>query len=127
MELNPITFLIIFLSSVLGAMGLGGGSLLMLWLIFFTDLPQDEAQALNLLLFLPTAASALLLHQKGKLLRSDLLKPLLSTGIIGAIIGSFLSTFVRSAFLRKVFGFFLLLMALRELYGLWQKKHPKQV
>ncbi|MBP1580771.1 MAG: sulfite exporter TauE/SafE family protein, partial [Oscillospiraceae bacterium] len=68
MEFNLHSLLLVFLASVLGSMGLGGGSLLLLYLMLFTDLPQAEAQAINLFLFLPTAAVAILLHKKNGLL-----------------------------------------------------------
>lgn len=125
MEINLFSFLMIFLTSLLAAMGLGGGSLLMLCLVFFTDLSQPEAQALNLFLFLPTAAIALFLHRKNNLLRSDLLRAILPPGILGALIGSFLSSRIESTFLRKIFGLFLLLMALREFRTLWKEKQQK--
>ena len=125
MEINLFSFLMIFLTSLLAAMGLGGGSLLMLCLVFFTDLSQPEAQALNLFLFLPTAAIALFLHHKHNLLRSDLLRAILPPGILGALIGTFLSSRIESTFLRKIFGIFLLLMALREFRTLWKEKQQK--
>ena len=125
MEINLFSFLMIFLTSLLAAMGLGGGSLLMLCLVFFTDLSQPEAQALNLFLFLPTAAIALFLHRKHNLLRSNLLRAILLPGILGALIGSFFSSRIESTFLRKIFGIFLLLMALREFRTLWKEKQQK--
>ena len=70
MELHFFSILAVYAASVLGAMGLGGGSLLMLYLLFFTDLPQQEAQALNLFLFLPTAALSAVLHRKNVSLRA---------------------------------------------------------
>lgn len=125
MEINLLSCLMIFFSSLLGAMGLGGGSLLMLCLVLFTDLPQGEAQALNLFLFLPTAAIALLLHYKHHLLRQDLLRSVLFPGIVGALIGSFFGSMTEADFLRKIFGIFLLLMAVRELKNLWNEKQQK--
>ena len=97
----------------------------MLCLVFFTNLSQPESQALNLFLFLPTAAIALFLHHKHNLLRSDLLRAILPPGILGALIGSFLSSRIESTFLRKIFGIFLLLIALREFRTLWKEKQQK--
>ena len=125
MEPNFFSFLMVFLASVLGSMGLGGGSLLMLYLVLFTQLPQAHAQALNLLLFIPTAAFAIFLHRKNQLLRSDLLKKNLPSGISGSILGSMVSTKLESQLLRKIFAVFLLLMGLRELWNLWQERRPK--
>lgn len=125
MEPGFLSFLLVFLASALGSMGLGGGSLLMLYLVLFTQVPQEEAQALNLLLFLPTAALAVLLHRKNKLLRSDILKKYLPSGIVGSILGSFLCGSLQSDLLRKIFGLFLLLMGLQELRQLWKNRQQK--
>ncbi len=122
MELNFFSYLLVFLCSILGSMGLGGGSLLLLALVLFTDLPQGEAQALNLLLFLPTAAAATLLHRKNGLLQKNLLKQWLPLGLGAAVAGSLLQGFLPAELLRKIFGLYLLLSALRELWQLYQEK-----
>ncbi len=126
MEINLFSLLMVFLSSALGSMGLGGGSLLMLYLLLFTELPQQQAQMLNLFLFLPTAAFAVLLHRKNKLLNTASLKQFLVPGIVGSIAGSLIGTLLDSAFLQKIFALFLLLMALRELLSLWKERQQKQ-
>ena len=126
MEINLFSLLMIFLCSVLGAMGLGGGSLLMLYLALFTELPQTEAQALNLFLFLPTAALALFLHRKNGLFQASALKQLLPAGIVGAILGSGLGSFLNAQLLQKFFGLFLLCVALQELHTLWKERKQNQ-
>lgn len=127
MEFNLLSLLLVFLASVLGSMGLGGGSLLLLYLMLFTDLPQAEAQAINLFLFLPTAAVAILLHKKNGLLQGSVLKKWLPAGLLGAILGSLISSSLKSPLLRKIFGVFLLIMGLRELWALYrQQKLPPQ-
>ena len=46
-----------FAAGALGAMGLGGGSVLILYLTLCAGLPQLQAQGINLTFFLPCAAS----------------------------------------------------------------------
>ena len=127
MELHFFSILAVYAASVLGAMGLGGGSLLMLYLLFFTDLPQQEAQALNLFLFLPTAALSAVLHRKNGLLQGKILKQMLPAGIIGSLIGAALSAWLPSHLLKKIFGLFLLFMGSKEALTLYreQKLSPK--
>lgn len=125
MEINIFSLLMIFLSSALGSMGLGGGSLLMLYLLFLTELPQQQAQMLNLFLFLPTAALGAFLHSKNKLLDLSALKKLLLPGIAGCIAGSFLGSALEGTLLRKLFAAFLLLMALKEFHSLWKEHQQK--
>lgn len=127
MELHFFSMLAVYAASVLGAMGLGGGSLLMLYLLFFTDLSQQEAQALNLLLFLPTAALSAVLHRKNGLLQSKMLKQMLPAGIIGSLVGAALNLWLPSHLLKKIFGLFLLFMGCKEALTLYreQKLSPK--
>ena len=41
------------LSGIIGAMGLGGGAVLIIYLSVFTDMPQLKSQGINLLFFYP--------------------------------------------------------------------------
>ena len=57
-------------TGVLSAFGIGGGSLLLIYLTAFAALDQHQAQGINLLYFLPAAAAALagdqpLTHPRG--------------------------------------------------------------
>ena len=56
------------LSGIIGAMGMGGGGVLIIYLNLFTDIPQSTAQGINLLFFLPTAVLAVLYYTKKKLI-----------------------------------------------------------
>ncbi len=122
MELNFFSYILVFFCSVLGSMGLGGGSLLLLALVLFTDIPQGEAQALNLLLFIPTAAIAAFLHSKNNLLKKDLLKQWLPISLAAAVAGSFIQSYISSEFLKKIFGLYLLISALKDLWQLYKEK-----
>ena len=51
-----------FGSAVLASMGMGGGSILILYLTLMAGVPQREAQGMNLLFFLPIGAASLWLH-----------------------------------------------------------------
>lgn len=55
-QLSLFSLLAVFASSAVAAMGLGGGTVLLLYLSFFSALSQPQMQAVNLLLFLPAAA-----------------------------------------------------------------------
>lgn len=49
---------------VLSGFGIGGGSLLMVWMTAVLSMEQKAAQGVNLLYFLPCAACALIFHIK---------------------------------------------------------------
>ena len=52
------------LTGILSGFGIGGGTLLLIYMTSFAGVPQNLAQGVNLLYFLPTAATALPAHIK---------------------------------------------------------------
>ena len=68
MSFSLFSFAAVFFSSAVAAMGLGGGTVLLLYLSFFSTLSQPQMQSLNLLLFLPAAGLSLYFHRKNKLI-----------------------------------------------------------
>ncbi len=101
---------------ILTAFGLGGGTLLLLYLTAVLCLPQQQAQSINLLYFLPTALLALPSHQKQGYLAPALARPALLTGLCFALLGAWLSNHLDSGQLRQVYGGFLLLLGTWELF-----------
>ena len=63
-------------TGVLSAFGVGGGSLLLIYLTAFAGFSQQAAQGINLLYFLPAAAAALPAHRKNGLLDRKTILPL---------------------------------------------------
>ena len=112
-------FFIIIVSAVLGflsGLGVGGGSLLMLWLTLIAQTPQETARSINLLFFLPSALIASLFRwKKGKLSIKKVL-PAMIGGVIAAALFTWLSQQVSSDALRVPFGLLLLVTGLRELF-----------
>ena len=54
------------LGGVLGGMGMGGGTLLIPILTIFLAFEQKNAQAINLLAFIPMSIVAIIIHIKNK-------------------------------------------------------------
>ena len=96
-------------ASVISAWGVGGGTLLLLVMTLFFGVDQRTAQGVNLLFFLPTAASALVCHAKGGYLDKPTLKAAVPVAVIAALIGAWISNAVDVEVLRKPFGVYLLL------------------
>ena len=69
MELNNpwIAGLAGLLCGVISGFGIGGGSLLMVWMTAAAAMDQKIAQGINLLYFLPTSIGALVFHIKNKM------------------------------------------------------------
>lgn len=105
------------LSGVISGMGIGGGAILIPALIFFQGVSQQVAQGINLLYFLPTAFFSLLIHIKNKTVDVKTALIIGYSGMAGAAGGAFLATrMIEGELLRKLFGGFLLLIGVYEIY-----------
>ena len=99
---------------VLSGFGIGGGSLLMVWMTAVLSMEQKAAQGVNLLYFLPTAAAALIFHAKNRMIEWKAVIPAAIAGCATAAAGAFLAQSVQMELLRKLFGGFLILVGLEE-------------
>ena len=75
----------------------------------FLGVDQRTAQGVNLLFFLPTAASALVCHWRSGYLDRPTLKSAVPWAVIAALLGAWVSTALDVEILRKPFGIYLLL------------------
>lgn len=109
---------ILLLGTVLGflsGIGIGGGSLLILWLTIVLEVPQPIARGINLLFFIPSALVACLFRWKQGNLDWMRTLPAMIAGCISALLFSWISIVVDTMLLQKLFGGLLLLTGLREL------------
>lgn len=97
--------------------GVGGGSLLLLYLTLARDVPQLEAQGINLLYFLAASGPALFFHLKNGLVcrRGGLWAA--GAGAAACLAGGWLAGVLDPAWLKKAFGAVLLVMGARQLLG----------
>lgn len=103
-----IPFLCGLAAGTISAWGVGGGTLLLLVMTLFLNVDQRTAQGINLLFFLPTAASALICHAKAGYLHKPTLRAAALPAVLLAIAGAWISTSVDIEILRKPFGVYLL-------------------
>ena len=113
-----------FFSAVIASMGMGGGSVLIIYLTLMLDLSQRQAQGINLLFFLPIGAVSLWLHKKAGRIDTAAAKNFLPMGILGVLIGSIVAGLLESALLSKGFALFLAAIGLRQLLPFGGKKPP---
>ena len=109
------------LSGIFSGIGMGGGTILIFLLTTFAGLEQHIAQATNLIYFIPTAISAIIINYRNKNINAKLAIYVSLCGIIGAIIGSIISINIEVGTLRKLFGIFLIAIAIHEVYTLWKE------
>lgn len=120
--------LIGILSGIITGLGMGGGSILILILTSFLNLEQHTAQAANLIFFIPTALTAIIVHFKNKNVEPQNGKKLLYGTILGATVGAYFTKLIPSKSLKKYFGIFLLLIGVFEIISTIIKvsKHKKE-
>ena len=93
-----------FLVSLLSGLGVGGGGLFIVYLSFFTDIPQLAAQGFNLLFFLFSAGASLPVHLVKRKIFEKAVGVMILSGVLGALVGSYLSLQIDEGVLRKIFG-----------------------
>lgn len=107
------------ISTVLGllaGMGVGGGSLLLLWLTQVVMLQQEQARILNLLFYLPAATASTLLRAKDKTIQPQIVIPGIITGSISATICTVLAKNLNTELLKKLLGVLLIITGIREIF-----------
>ena len=104
----------------LSGLGIGGGSLLLLWLTLVLEMEPAAARGINLLFFLPAAVIACCFRWKQGVLDWKKVLPAIAAGCIGAFFGSLLSGILNTQLLKKGFGILLLATGIREI--LWKPK-----
>lgn len=109
-------FIIGFLSGIISGMGIGGGAILIPSLVFFSALKQQQAQGINLIVFIPVAIVALIVHSKEKNIEFQFVKWIIIGGVIGSTIGSIVAFKIDSKSLGKYFGIFLLFIGIYEFF-----------
>ncbi|MBQ9915559.1 MAG: sulfite exporter TauE/SafE family protein [Clostridia bacterium] len=114
------------LSGVISGMGIGGGTILIPALVFFQNIGQHEAQGVNLLYFIPTAAISLWIHIRNKSVAFSLVLPIIISGIFGAVAGAFLAGILQGKLLKRLFGIFLFAMGLYEIFKKEKKSKKMQ-
>ncbi len=110
-------------SGVLGAMGLGGGAVLIIYLSLFTETEQLTAQGINLLFFIPIATIAVIIYSNKKQIKWQLVLKLAAWGLIGSACGLFTVNFLGGELTSKLFGALLVVLGFFEIF----KKKPKTV
>ena len=103
-------------TGVLSGFGVGGGTLLLIYMTAFAGVDQHLAQGINLLYFIPTAAAALILHSKHHQLKWNAVLPAALCGCATAAGFSFLAMGMDLTLLRRLFGVLLLYIGAKELF-----------
>ena len=101
-------------SGVVGGMGMGGGTLLIPILTIFLGFAQKNAQGINLIAFIPMSLVALIIHMKNKLVDFKVGIPIICSGLLFSVGGSYLASLLNNDILKKIFAVFLLLVGVYQ-------------
>ena len=104
-------------TGVLSGFGVGGGTLLLVYMTAFAGLDQRLAQGINLLYFLPAGLLALPAHVKNGYIEKKVQLPAIGAGLVCAALCAWAATAMDVGLLKKCFGGFLIAVGLMELFG----------
>jgi len=123
-----IFLLILFglIGGILGGMGMGGGTLLIPLLTIFAGINQIEAQAINLIAFIPMAVIAIIIHAKNKLINFKVAIPLIVSGVVFSVLGALLANLLNTLTLKTLFGIFLVALGLFQGASFFILENPKK-
>ncbi len=114
--------LVALITGVLSGWGVGGGSLLLVYMSGVAGIAQQTAQGINLIYFLPTSISALVSHIRNRLVDFSLAWPAIAAGVVSAALTAILVTGLDTSLLKKFFGVFIMIIGLSELLRKPDKK-----
>lgn len=111
----PVTLLVAILLGFLTGLGIGGGSLLILWLTVVLEMDQLTARGINLLFFIPAAVISCFIRLKQGAIHWKTVLPAAISGCVAAGVCSLWSYGMDLDVLKKLFGIVLLAAGMREL------------
>ncbi|OWZ84567.1 sulfite exporter TauE/SafE family protein [Natranaerobius trueperi] len=110
-------YLIGLITGVITGLALGGGAILIPFLVIFMEVQQHMAQGVTLISFLPMSIIAIITHYKQGNIQTKLIVPLALGSIVGAIGGAIIAMHFSSDLLTNIYGTFLVLMGCYEFYS----------
>ncbi|WP_053957602.1 sulfite exporter TauE/SafE family protein [Inediibacterium massiliense] len=121
MKKNLFTFRFIVLGILTGILnglfGSGGGTILILGLLFILDIDQHKAHATSISVILPLAIVSAYIYLRNGMIAWDITKKVILGGIIGGYIGAKLLSKIPEKYLRKIFALFMIVAAVRMVFS----------
>ena len=115
-----VEFILGIIAGIFTGLGLGGGSILILFLTLFLETDQHIAQSTNLIFFIAAAIVSIFMNIKNKTINLKNSKTIVFTGVIFALLGATISKNLNMVILKKLFAIFLLLIAIYEIYSYYK-------
>ncbi len=112
----PVAILVGAILGFLSGLGIGGGTLLILWLTQILGMEPTISRTINLMFFVTAAGSVSILRMKKKEIPWRTILPAIITGCIAAWAFSHIGKNLDTNALKKLFGGLLLVTGFRELF-----------
>ena len=104
-------------AGALGGMGMGGGTILIPVLTIFFGAEQKQAQAINLVAFIPMAIASLIVHVKNKGVETKGILWIIIPATVLSLAGSMVAQAINGEILKRIFGGFLLLLSVAQFFS----------
>ena len=104
-------------AGALGGMGMGGGTILIPVLTIFFGVEQKQAQAINLVAFIPMAIASLIVHVKNKRVETKGILWIIIPATVLSFAGSLVAQAINGEILKRIFGGFLLLLSVAQFFS----------
>lgn len=115
LESFPVAVFAGLVLGYLAGLGVGGGSLLMLWLTVILKMDYGKARAINLMFFLVSATAVSLLRWRKGTIKIKEILPAIIAGSMATAIATFISQSIDHDLIKKIFGLLLLATGVKEL------------
>ncbi len=114
------------LSGIIGAMGLGGGAVLLIYLSLIKGTGQLKAQGINLIFFIPVAVLSVVIYAFKKQIKWKTVLLLAASGLAGAFLGVWLSEIIGGRVVAKIFGGLLISAGVWQVISAFKKQSSGQ-
>lgn len=120
MDLNiGLVAAVVIVGIAVGAMsaafGVGGGVIMVPFIVAAFDEPQQVAEGTSLLVIVPTAIAGVIAHRKRGFVDVQAALPIAAAGLVGAVGGALIALALDPADLQRVFGAFTILVGVKLL------------
>lgn len=118
----PVLWIVTTIMGFLAGLGVGGGSLLLLWLTLVMDVDYPVARSINLLFFIPGAIISTVIRRKQGSIHGKIVLPAIIFGCIATALISLIASNWDTRILKRIFGILLLFTGIQELGTGFRKK-----
>jgi len=122
-----LIYLIGFATGIITGLALGGGAILIPFLVIFSHIEQHTAQGVTLISFLPMSVIAIVTHYRQGNIQLKLVGHLVLGSLLGATGGALLAMAFAPNVLTKIYGGFLIIMGILEIYKAEKGRYNKSV